>query len=107
MSEASSPRFFSTEFKIRLLLRLQAGESVAGLSREAGVAPQLIYDWREAYRTYGAAGSIASGDARRGGERRRRFLRCPSRRPRTPAHPSPEARTNWLGPRRASPISSV
>ena len=56
MSEASSPRFFSTEFKVRLLLRLQAGESVAGLSREAGVAPQLIYDWREAYRTYGAAG---------------------------------------------------
>ena len=56
MSEASSPRFFSTEFKIRLLLRLQAGESVVGLSREAGVAPQLIYDWREAYRAYGAAG---------------------------------------------------
>ena len=56
MSEASSPRFFSTELKVRLLLRLQAGETVAGLAREAGVAPQLIYGWREAYRAYGAAG---------------------------------------------------
>ena len=56
MSEASSPRFFSTEFKIRLLLRLQAGESVATLARENRVAPQLIYEWREAYRAYGAAG---------------------------------------------------
>lgn len=56
MSEASSPRFFSTELKVRFVLRLQAGETVAGLSREAGVAPQLIYEWREAYRAYGAAG---------------------------------------------------
>ena len=56
MSEASSPRFFSAEFKIRLLLRLQAGESVATLARENRVAPQLIYEWREAYRVYGAAG---------------------------------------------------
>jgi transposase len=34
----------------------EAGETVAGLAREAGVARQLIYEWREAYRAYGAAG---------------------------------------------------
>jgi transposase len=55
MPEAS-PRIFSTEFKLRLLLRLQAGEPVAALARENGIAPQLIYDWRKAYLTYGAAG---------------------------------------------------
>ena len=55
MSEAS-PRFFSTEFKVRLLLRLQAGESVAALARENRIAPQLIYDWRKSYLVSGAAG---------------------------------------------------
>jgi transposase len=55
MSEAS-PRFFSTEFKIRLLLRLQAGESVTALARENRIAPQLIYDWRKAHLSSGAAG---------------------------------------------------
>jgi len=55
MSEAS-PRFFCTEFKVRLLLRLQAGESVAALARENRIAPQLIYDWRKAYFVCGAAG---------------------------------------------------
>lgn len=55
MPEAS-PRFFSTEFKLRLLLRLQAGETVAALARENRIAPQLIYDWRKAYLAYGAAG---------------------------------------------------
>jgi transposase-like protein len=79
MSEASSPRFFSTELKVRLLLRLQAGETVAGLAREAGVAPQLIYGWREAYRAYGA------GRGRKAGWR---------------------APKNWPRPRRALPSSS-
>jgi transposase len=55
MSEAS-PRSFLRDFKIRLLLRLQAGESVGALAREFDVAPQLIYDWRKAYLSYGAAG---------------------------------------------------
>jgi transposase-like protein len=107
MSEASSPRFFSSELKGRLLLRLQAGETVAGLAREAGVAPQLIYGWREAYRPMARPGSIAGADERRGGERRpERFLRCPDRRLRTPARPSPEAPKNWPRPRRALPSSS-
>jgi transposase len=55
MPEAS-PRIFSTEFKLRLLLRLEAGESAAALARENRIAPQLIYDWRKAYLAYGAAG---------------------------------------------------
>ncbi len=55
MSEAS-PRLFSTDFKVRLLSRLEGGEGVAALARESGVAPQLIYEWRKAYRVHGAAG---------------------------------------------------
>jgi transposase len=65
MSEAS-PRSFSTEFKLRLLLRLQAGESVAALCRENRIAPQLIYDWRKAYLAYGAAGLNRKRGRRRG-----------------------------------------
>jgi transposase len=51
-----SLRSFSREFKLRLLLRLQAGESVSALCREFELAPQLIYDWRKTYLAYGAAG---------------------------------------------------
>jgi transposase-like protein len=55
MSEAS-PRFFSTEFKVDLVARLERGEPVARLARESGVARKLIYDWLKAYRAHGAAG---------------------------------------------------
>ena len=72
MSEAS-PRFFSAEFKVRLLLRLQAGESVAALARENRIAPQLIYDWRKAYLACGAAGLNRKRGRRVGGKRRRRL----------------------------------
>ena len=40
MSEAS-PRFFSTEFKLRLLMQLETGESASALARENQIAPQL------------------------------------------------------------------
>ena len=55
MSEAS-PRKFSTEFKAALVARLEAGEPVARVARESGVARKVLYDWRKAWRTQGAAG---------------------------------------------------
>jgi transposase len=55
MSEAS-PRFFSTEYKVSLVARLERGEPAARVAREAGVARKLIYDWLKAYRAHGAAG---------------------------------------------------
>ena len=55
MSEAS-PRFFSTEFKVGVIERLERGEAAARVAREAGVARKLIYDWLKAYRLHGPAG---------------------------------------------------
>ena len=55
MSEAS-PRVFSTEFKIALIARLEAGEAAAKVARESGVARKLLYDWLKAWRRHGAAG---------------------------------------------------
>ena len=55
MSEAS-PRFFSTEYKVSLVARLERGEPAARVARESGVARKLLYDWLKAYRAHGAAG---------------------------------------------------
>jgi transposase len=52
----TSPRFFSTEFKVDLVARLERGEPVAKLARESGVARKLLYDWLKAYRAQGAGG---------------------------------------------------
>jgi transposase len=55
MSEAS-PRFFSTEFKVDVVARVERGEAAAKVARESGVARKLLYDWLKAYRAHGAAG---------------------------------------------------
>ncbi len=55
MSDAS-PRFFSTEFKVDLVARLERGDPVARVARESGVARKLLYDWLKADRAHGAAG---------------------------------------------------
>ena len=55
MSEAS-PRFFSTEYKVSLVGRLERGEAAARVARESGVARKLLYDWLKAYRAHGPAG---------------------------------------------------
>ena len=52
----TSPRFFSTEFKVDLVARLERGEPAAKLARESGVARKLLYDWLKAYRAQGAGG---------------------------------------------------
>lgn len=49
-------RVFSGEFKQRMVRRLEGGERVAAVAEEAGVKPQLLYDWWAAYRTMGIAG---------------------------------------------------
>jgi transposase len=50
-----SPRKFSTEFKVRVLARLERGETVTAVAREAGVARQVLDDWRKAFRAHGPA----------------------------------------------------
>lgn len=51
-----TPRLFTTEFKERAVLRLEAGEQFSALAAELGVRRKLLYDWRKAYRRLGVAG---------------------------------------------------
>jgi transposase len=49
-------RSLSTAEKERLVRRLEAGERVSALAIEAGVLRKSLYQWRGAYRAFGAAG---------------------------------------------------
>lgn len=49
-------RVFSTAFKANVVQRLEAGEALAKVSRELGIARKLLYDWRSAWRRQGVAG---------------------------------------------------
>jgi transposase len=51
-----TPRVFTTEFKERAVLRLEAGEQFSALAAELGVRRKLLYDWCKAYRQLGVAG---------------------------------------------------
>ena len=54
-----TPRLFTTQFKERAVLRLEAGEQFSALAAELGVRRKLLYDWRKAYRQLGVAGAEA------------------------------------------------
>ena len=49
-------RVFTTEFKERAVLRLEAGEQGTALAAELGVRRKLFYDWRKAWRRLGVTG---------------------------------------------------
>jgi transposase len=55
MSEAKR-RSYSSEFKLGILLRLEAGEVLSSLAREHAIPPRLIYRWMQAYSAYGSTG---------------------------------------------------
>jgi len=67
-----SLRVFSREFKQRTVLRLEQGERVAAVAEEAGVKPQLLYEWWAAYRAMGVAG-LNRKRGRKPGWRRKSF----------------------------------
>ena len=48
------PKVFSRELKLIAVRRLEAGENVAALGQELGVARQLIYTWRKRFLSGGA-----------------------------------------------------
>jgi transposase len=64
-----TPRLFTTEFKERAVLRLEAGEQFSALSAELGVRRKLLYDWRKAYRHLGVAGLNRKRGPKPGGQR--------------------------------------
>jgi len=54
--QGRTPRYFSNEFKHDAVQRLLAGEAVAAVARELGVARKLLYEWRDTFLTLGVAG---------------------------------------------------
>jgi transposase-like protein len=64
-----APRIFTTEFKERAILRLEAGEQFSALAAELGVRRKLLYDWAKAYREHGAAGLNRKRGPKPGGQR--------------------------------------
>jgi transposase-like protein len=80
-------RVFSTAFKEAAVLRLAAGERLAEVARELGIARKLLYEWRAAYRRFGLAGLN-----RRRGPKPRGARASPDAAPATPAPLSELAR---------------
>ena len=80
-------RIFSTAFKESAVLRLGAGERLAEVARELGIARKLLYEWRAAYRKFGLAGLN-----RRRGPKPRSARAGPDAAPATPAPLSELAR---------------
>ena len=62
-------RVFTTEFKERAVLRLEAGEQFSALAAEPGVRRKLLYDWRKSYRLLGVAGLNRKRGPKPGGQR--------------------------------------
>ena len=62
-------RTFSTEFKQAVVLRLEAGERIAGVADELKIRRKLLYEWRAAYRKLGVAGLNRKRGCKPGGAR--------------------------------------
>ena len=55
MSE-SKRRAFTAQFKLGVIRRMEAGESVMVLSKELGIRRNLLHDWHRIWRRAGADG---------------------------------------------------
>lgn len=80
-------RVFTTGFKERAVLRLEAGEQATALAAELGVRRKLLYDWSKSYRLLGVAGLNRKRGPKPGG---RRSSPAPERT--VPADPLAQAR---------------
>ena len=54
-------RAFTAQFKLGVVRRLEAGESVAVLSKELGVRRNLLHDWHRLWRSQGQDGLRRAG----------------------------------------------
>ena len=54
-------RVFAKEFKAGVAQRILDGESVSALQQEFNIKRSVLYRWRDAYRTDGAAGLERAG----------------------------------------------
>ncbi len=60
----------STDLKVKIVRRVEAGERLSAVATEMGVLRKSIYEWRAAYRTLGAAGLNQKRGPKPGGERK-------------------------------------
>ena len=58
---ARPKRSFSTEFKLRVLGEIQAGESQAAVARRYELSPHLIGKWKQALKTAAVGGDGSGG----------------------------------------------
>ena len=62
-------RSFSTEFKSRVVQRIEAGERLAAVAVELGIRRKLLYEWRAVYRALGSAGLNRKRGPKPGGKK--------------------------------------
>jgi transposase len=65
MMSVKSP--LSTSDKLGLLRRLEGGERVSAVAIEAGVLRKSLYEWKAAYKAFGAAGLNRKRGPKHGG----------------------------------------
>ena len=63
-------RRLSTDVKVRIVRRIEAGERLAAVAAEMGVLRKSIYEWRAAYRARGRAGLNLKTGPKPGGKRK-------------------------------------
>ena len=61
MSEGRQERRFSRAYKVGVLSRMAAGETVSALSVELGIPRKYLYQWRERFRLGGEAALRSRG----------------------------------------------
>ncbi len=62
-------RAFSTDFKVRIIQRIDSGERLSAVAEETGIRRKLLYQWRAAFRALGAAGLNRKRGPKPGGGR--------------------------------------
>ena len=88
-------RYFATDFKERVVLRIGAGESLSAVADELGIRRKLLYQWRDAYRAHGVAGLNRRRGPKPGG---RRSLATGDAPPLALASPPPDASASASAP---------
>ena len=72
---SKKPRVFSREFKLMVVRRMLAGETVRALARKTKVLRKDLYIWRDRYRSGGAEALRGCGRPRKGSRQSRRKTR--------------------------------
>lgn len=59
----NSRRYWTRELKLKILMEIEAGKTVAALGRQYNVAPVQIYNWKRLHEKYGEEAFKGNGHA--------------------------------------------